>query len=46
MCVCVCVCVRVYIYIAEEPLENKNEVLAPDLNVKNSLMRSRSLRAS
>ena len=45
-CVFVCVCVRVYIYIAEEPLENKNEVLAPDLNVKNSLMSRRSLRAS
>ena len=43
---CVCVCASVYIYIAEEPLENKNEVLAPDLNVKNSLMSRRSLRAS
>ena len=42
----VCVCASVYIYIAEEPLENKNEVLAPDLNVKNSLMSRRSLRAS
>ena len=43
---CVCVCASVYIYIAEESLENKNEVLAPDLNVKNSLMSRRSLRAS